>query len=76
MQDKPALYIAERFVNREELARHLGCCVRTVDDMKAKGEIPFTSIRKRIMFKISKVEAVLGTGPALKQQNAESSEND
>ena len=49
----------EGYVTKTELARHLRVCVRTIDNMMARHDIPYLVLGRLVRFKISEVDHAL-----------------
>jgi predicted DNA-binding transcriptional regulator AlpA len=49
----------EPFINKPEVARRLGCAMRTLDSWMKRGIVPFYKVSKRVMFRWSEVQEVL-----------------
>ncbi|MCF7765974.1 MAG: helix-turn-helix domain-containing protein [Verrucomicrobia bacterium] len=50
-------YQTEPFIDKKQLARHLGCTPRTVESYMSAGLIPFFKIRRSVKYRLSDVVA-------------------
>src|SRR5438874_981721 len=50
---------AERYVNKDDLARHLGVSSRTVENYMRRGKIPYLKLDQAIRFRVSEVDQYL-----------------